>query len=139
MKIMVDLNVVLDVMQHRESHYTHSAQVLDAVVQNVFEGVIPSHSVTTLSYFLSKYLSFKKTRELLQWLLDHFSIEPATHLIFRKALELEFADYEDAVVHALAESARCDCIITRNTEDFAQATVPVFSPTQFLDQLESQA
>lgn len=65
MKIMVDLNVVLDVLQYREPHYTHSAYVLDAVVQNVIAGVMPSHSVTTLSYILSKYLPSGKTRELL--------------------------------------------------------------------------
>ncbi len=135
---MVDLNVVLDVMQHREPHYTDSARVLDAVVQHVIEGVIPSHCVTTLSYILSKHVSTEKTHDILRWLLDHFSIEPATHLIFQTALALQFADYEDAVVHALAESARCDCIITRNTQDFSQATLPVFSPTEFLDELESQ-
>ena len=46
---MVDLNVILDVIQHREPHYGDSARVVDAVVRNWVEGIIASHSVTTLN------------------------------------------------------------------------------------------
>jgi len=42
---------------------------------------------------------------------------------------------EDAMVHTLAKSANCDAIITRNTQDFVHATIPVFTPARFLDQL----
>lgn len=137
MKVMVDLNVLLDVIQRRHPHYDDSAQVVDAIIRNVIEGILPSHGITTLAYILGQHLSPEKTTEALEWLLKHFSVEPATHLSFRNALALAFADFEDAVVHTLAESANCDFIITRNVDDFVEATLPVVTPTQFLEYLES--
>jgi predicted nucleic acid-binding protein len=135
MKTMVDLNVILDVIQHREPHYGDSAQVVDAVVRNWVEGIIASHSVTTLYYVIDKNLSKDKSREVIEWALRHFGVEAATHLLLRNALALQFADYEDAVVNALAESADCDYIVTRNVKDFSESTVPVITPTRFLEVL----
>jgi len=136
MKVMLDLNVLLDVIQHRTPHYTDSAQVIDAVIRKVIEGIIPSHSVTTLYFITAKHTMPEKAREMLQWLLAYYSIESANHLLFEQALQLDFEDYEDAVVHTLAENANCDAIITRNTKDYTNATLPIFTPTQFLEQLE---
>jgi hypothetical protein len=39
---MIDLNVILDVIQHREPHYGDPAQVVDAVSRNQVEGNAPS-------------------------------------------------------------------------------------------------
>jgi len=111
--------------------------VIDAVIGNFIEGVIPSHSVTTLDFITTKYLTREKANEMLQWLLQHFTVEPATQLTFRDALDSDFVDYEDAVVHTLASGANCDAIVTRNTKDFIHATIPVFTPTQFLEQFET--
>jgi predicted nucleic acid-binding protein len=81
MKVMVDLNVLLDVIQQRDPHYVSSAQVVDAVVRNLIEGVVSSHSITTLHYIISKHLSKQKSCEVIRWVLRHFSVEPATHLV----------------------------------------------------------
>jgi predicted nucleic acid-binding protein len=132
MRIMVDLNVILDVIQEREPHYTDSAQVVDAVVREFIEGVVASHCVTTLYYVIDKNLPGEESNEALEWLLRHFGVEPAGHLTFQKALALKFPDYEDAVINVLAENAKCDYIVTRNLKDFSHATLPTLSPTQFL-------
>lgn len=120
-----------------QTHYADSARVIDAVIGNFIEGVIPSHSVTKLDFITTKYLTREKANEMLQWLLQHFTVEPATQLTFRNALDSDFVDYEDAVVHTLASGANCDAIVTRNTKDFIHATIPVFTPTQFLEQFET--
>jgi hypothetical protein len=35
MTILVDLNVILDVVQHREPHYTNSALLLSKIVEGL--------------------------------------------------------------------------------------------------------
>jgi hypothetical protein len=45
---------------------------------------------------------------------------------------LTLADYEDAVVAGIAESTRCDYVVTRNVPDFAGSPVPAVTPTAFL-------
>jgi len=91
MKVLVDLNVVLDVLQHREPHYTDSAKMLDAVLRHVVEGVLPSHSVTTLSYLIDKHTSGDQARDSVQWILDHFQIASATHQTFQAASKFNCA------------------------------------------------
>ena len=40
--------------------------------------------------------------------------------------------YEDAVVWVAASQANADCVVTRNEKDFANAPLPVHSPTSLL-------
>ena len=48
MKITLDLNVVLDVVQNRAPHYQDSAEVLSRVRAGEITAVLPGHAVTTL-------------------------------------------------------------------------------------------
>jgi hypothetical protein len=45
------------------------------------------------------------------------------------------ADFEDALVAALAESSRCDWVISRNIADFAGSPVPALTPEELLAQI----
>lgn len=49
-----------------------------------------------------------------------------------KALNSEFSDFEDAMQHYCAISAKCSVIITRNGRDFIKSDLPVMTPKEFL-------
>ncbi|HKC61998.1 MAG TPA: PIN domain-containing protein, partial [Pyrinomonadaceae bacterium] len=57
------------------------------------------------------------------------------HSILTGALASPITDYEDAVQHGAAIAGQLDAIVTRNLKDYKNATLPVFSPTDFLSQL----
>ena len=57
-----------------------------------------------------------------------------THVL-KSALELDFTDYEDAVLHQAALANSCDAIFTRNLKDFSTATLPVYSLIDIRDLL----
>ena len=132
MKITLDLNVVLDVVQNRAPHYQDSAEVLSRARTGEFTGVLPSHAVTTLYYILAKAAGTAKADQTVDWLLTHFEIAVADKAIFRRARQLTLADFEDAVVSSLAEATKCDYVVTRNVPDFAGSPVPAVTPTDFL-------
>ena len=46
--------------------------------------------------------------EALDWLLASFLVAPATHEIYARARTLDFSDFEDGVVAAMAEHLACD-------------------------------
>jgi len=48
MKVLLDLNVVLDVVQNRVPHYQDSAQILSLARLGEIEATIPSHAITAL-------------------------------------------------------------------------------------------
>jgi predicted nucleic acid-binding protein len=133
MKLMLDLNLLLDVVQQREPHYAASAQVLNYTLEN-HNGCIAAHAVTTLHYLVNKYADGRKADELIDWLLLHFAVCPAGKSTFQRARALKFTDFEDGVVCACAEQERCDYIITRNSNDFVKSTVTVLTPGEFIAQ-----
>jgi len=50
--------------------------------------------------------------------LDNFTIIPSIETVFRKALDSEINDFEDAVIDESAQKEKLECIITRNLDDF---------------------
>ncbi len=132
MKVMFDLNIVLDVVQRREPHYRLSAAALSKVVQGDAQGVFPCHGVTTVHYLVCRYADKKRADELVDWLCGQFEIGAAGRRVFMRARGLPFADFEDAVVCAVAEVCGCDGIVTRNLGDFIRSPVRPLSPEEFL-------
>jgi len=65
-------------------------------------------------------------------------IDNVTRESLEEALGLPFADYEDAVQHAVATSNGLDAIVTRDLGDYKNASLHVYSPSEFLDKLKSQ-
>ena len=132
MKVAIDLNVVLDVVQNRQPHYQDSADVLSRARTREFSAVLPGHTVTTLYYVLAKAAGKSKADQTVDWLLAHFDIGAADKAIFRRARQLSLSDFEDAVVASVAEAEHCDYLVTRNVPDFTGAPVPAISPADFL-------
>jgi predicted nucleic acid-binding protein len=133
MNLMLDLNLLLDVVQKREPHYAASAHVLNYALNNGC-GCIAAHAMTTLYYLVAKYADSKKADELIDWLLLNFAVSQLEKSTFQRARALGFKDFEDAVVCASAEQQKCDYIITRNSKDFAKATIAVLTPGEFIAQ-----
>lgn len=135
MKVLFDLNVLLDVVQTRVPHYRDSAEVLSRARAGEIQAVIPAHGVTTLHYIVAKAAGRPKADQTVDWLLAHFEIVAAGKETFQRARQLSFPDFEDAVVASLADAAQCAHVITRNEADFIGSPVPAVSPTAFLASL----
>lgn len=135
MTLLVDLNVILDVVQHREPHYTDSAVLLSKIVEGTVDGAVPGHAITTVYYLVRRYVSKERAETTVDWLLDHMEVIPAGENDFRTARQFEMDDFEDAVAAALADRASCDVIATRNTEDFGGSPIPAKSPKAILPEL----
>ena len=81
--------------------------------------------------------SDKDTRNILNTLFRLFDISDTTGVDCRKALSSDITDYEDAIMIETAIRSGMDCIVTRNLKDYANASIAVFHPADFLKQLET--
>ena len=135
MKVLLDLNVILDVLQNRVPHYRASAEVVSRARVGEFQALVPAHAVTTLHYVLAKAAGQNKADQTVDWPLAHFEIAPTSKETFKRAREMSISDIQDAVVASLAEPTHCGFIITRNEADFAGSPVPASSPSAFLARL----
>jgi predicted nucleic acid-binding protein len=135
MRWMLDLNVLLDVIQHRDPFYSSSAQVLTRVVNGEVAGSIPGHAVTTIHYVVRKSADQKRADEIVDWLLAHLDIVPQDRAAFIRARSLSFSDFEDAALASAAEVAKCDRIVTRNVGDFDGSPVSAITPEEILAEI----
>ncbi|GJL62462.1 MAG: hypothetical protein NPIRA04_11160 [Nitrospirales bacterium] len=122
--VLFDTTILLDIFLQRKSHALASQQAVDLVVKNLIQRYISSHSVTTLSYLLTKHLVAKKSKAILTPLLTRFTVAAITDTAIRRARESPIKDFEDAVAHAAAEESEIAIIVTRNIRDFAKGSIP---------------
>lgn len=138
MRAMLDLNVLLDVVQNRPPHYADSAAVLSAARSGDFIAVVAAHAVTTIFYLVERGANTSTANQTVDWLLQHFEIPAADKAILMHARTLQFSDFEDAVVAAIAAKYGCDYIVSRNAADFNSSPIKAISPADFLQILQTR-
>jgi len=132
MRILVNLNVLLDVLQSRRPYYADSARALSDAVRGRVAALIPGHSVTTLYYIIARQAGKSRADEAVDWMLNRFGVAVCNKDVLLRARALALADYEDAVVAAMAERELCDAILTRNVADFSGSPIPAITPAEFV-------
>ena len=134
-KVMIDLNVVLDVLQEREPFYEASAALLAAVETGMIEGYLAAHSLTTLFYLIQKGKSSADARAMITNLLQFLKIATINQSTIEESLNLDYRDFEDAVQMIAAIQCKADYLITRNIKDYKPALLPVIQPIDFMGTL----
>jgi predicted nucleic acid-binding protein len=137
MRVLLDTDVVLDVMLARVPFAQTSGRLLDLAEQGLFEAYVSSITPLNVFYIARKAKNIGDLRQALKQLLRTVRVCPIDHSTLINAFTLPFTDYEDAVQHAAATASKLDAIVTRNLKDYKNATLPVFSPADFLNQLTS--
>lgn len=130
MKLLLDVNVVLDVTLLRQPHLLASAKVLDACERRLATACLCATSLTTLHYLAAKAKDRATARRLLENLLRFCEVADVHNAVVRAAIRLNWMDFEDAILHEAATLAQCDTIVTRNTQDFNKSKLPVQTPAE---------
>ena len=86
-------------------------------------------------YILRKELDAEKTKEILDNLSLIFSIADLKADDLKKAADMQFKDYEDAVQSACAARIKANYIITRNIGDFTMSKVAAIKPIELLERI----
>ena len=135
MKALIDTNIILDVFCKRPDFYEDSAKVFKLCEVKRISGVISALSIPNIMYILRKELDAKKTKEILDNLSLIFSIADLKADDLKKAADMGFKDYEDAVQSACAARIKANYIITRNIRDFTMSKVAAIRPTELLERV----
>jgi predicted nucleic acid-binding protein len=133
MKIMLDTNVILDIVEKREPFFSDSYQVFMKSAMREFEAIIGANSVTDIYYITRK--NCKDSKQALSFIIDMLKVVTSVDtkaVDIQEAIRLNFSDFEDAVITATASREGASYIITRNTSDFNKSPVPAITPVDFL-------
>jgi predicted nucleic acid-binding protein len=139
MTVLIDTNVVLDMLGKREPWDKEASALLFLAAQGKLHASISGSTATDLYYLMNRnvFHDSHKSREVMRSLLEFFSVMPIGYEECLLALDSPLADYEDAVLAEAARKGKLECIITRNTEDFANTPVPIRTPAEFLQQVQN--
>ncbi|MDX1417117.1 MAG: PIN domain-containing protein [Candidatus Promineifilaceae bacterium] len=131
-KVLIDLNVILDVLQQRQPHYEDSALLLAHAESQIIKGTVAAHSWTTLFYLYAKDQSAELARVRLTDLLQFLSVAPVDQSTIEQALNLPYRDFEDAVQMIAAVKAGAKYLVTRNVKDYKAGPLRVLRPSELL-------
>lgn len=132
MRIFLDTNVLLDIFMRREPFYDASAQVVYACESGRFTGGFTTLTACNIAYALRKQMNSAQTIQAIRKLAS--IIEPIGTSVesLLKSLEAPNSDFEDTVQAHCALEWHAGAVITRDKSGFANCTIPIFSPTEFL-------
>lgn len=138
LRILFDVNVLLDVVLDREPHVRASAELLAEVENGRLGGLMSAVTAPTIHYIVRRQLDREQSLLTTRRLLDLCEVAPVTRVVLEDALSLGFDDYEDAVQHESARHAQADGIVTRNVRDFELGKLAIFTPDQLLQVLRQR-
>lgn len=132
MRLLIDANILLDVLQKREPYVHTSSLIWKMCEVGSAEGYVSSLTFANLVYVMRKDLNPEKTEEILCLLKLIFRLTDLTTADLTKAAEMKWPDFEDAVQSTIAERIHADCIITRNSKDFKESRIIAVTPDEYI-------
>jgi PIN domain len=132
MKLLIDANILLDVLQNREGFVKDSAIIWKLCETEKAEGYVSVLTFANLVYIMRKEMNPIKIREVLNQLSLIFEVTELTAADLTRAAELQLSDFEDAVQSVTAQKVHADYIVTRNVRDFTKSRVIAFTPSELL-------
>lgn len=137
MRVLLDTNVIVDVLQQREPWCESGKVIFLAIARQQITGCITSKEAADIHFFSRKQFKGEenvdeKARQVLSKLFTLFEVIDTLEDDCKNALAFPNNDYEDAIMIESAKREGIDCIITRNPEHFTLSPVKVYSPDEFL-------
>jgi len=132
-KVFVDTDIILDLALARKPFLKASHAVLSLLENNIALAYVSSNCIANIYYVLRKAGGDKKAREFITCLLKYLTVISIEHYDVINGLKSNISDFEDALQHYSAVRNQCDCIITRNIEDYKNSMINVYSPIEFLN------
>lgn len=128
MRLLLDIDVLLDVVLDREPWSGPAAELLEALERKRAEGFLASHMLPTIYYVVAKARDRPTAVQAMHDLLGLVEIAEVGRSEIERALTLEIADFKDAVQAAAALRVDAVYLVTRNERDFRSSPVATIGP-----------
>ena len=143
MRVLLDTNVIVDVLQRREPWFPDGQTIFYAIANKQITGCFTAKQAADIHYFSRKQFTGQenvdaKARQVMTKLYALFELVDTLGIDCQNAIAIDNNDYEDAVMIESAVRSGLDCIVTRNPEHFSVSPIPVYLPSEFVQQLSTQ-
>lgn len=135
MRLLLDINVLLDVLLQRDPWAEPAASLLTRIERGEAEGFLAGHTLTTIHYVVSRARDQQLAAAAITDLLRFMEVIPVEKVDFSQALVLPMDDFEDAVQAAAALKIGVDYVVTRDEKGFGGLSIPSVNSGEILSLL----
>jgi predicted nucleic acid-binding protein len=134
-KVLIDTNIILDLILEREPFIEDAIALFEQIEQGNLVGYIAATTITNIFYIIRKTEGREVALAAINRLLTGLQFCTVDRQTVETALSLDIKDFEDSVQLACATFSQLDAIVTRDRQDFSGSKLPIYSPTELLNQL----
>lgn len=134
MKILIDTNIILDLIQSREPFSENASKIINSCVKKENEGYISAHSLSDIFFILRKDKTVEERKALILNLCSFFTVIPEDKNFYTAVCQNNnWNDLEDGLQMKCADFEKLDYIVTRDAgKGFNNSPVKVISAENFL-------
>ncbi len=132
MKVFVDANILVSVLNKEYPLFTYTSRILSLAGSDDFSIFTSPVCLAIAYYFAGKKYKSAKAKEKISLLCKQIEIAEATKSSVQKALKNKSVlDFEDGLEYYSAEESRCTCLVTEDINDFHFAKMEVLTSEAF--------
>ena len=135
MKLFIDTNIVLDLLQYREPWIHDTLVLFQLAKEKKVELVVSDLTFVNVVYIAGKSVDKKKLNETLIGLKRLVTVVSIGDTCIEQALNGDYADFEDAVQYFAAKREHVDYILSRDKAGYNMSVIPVMNVTEFLNSI----
>ena len=139
MRAYVDTNILVDLVLSRQEFLPNAQRVFAIGYAGEAQLVVSALSFVNTVYLGRKYkFPMDDVLSKLRMIADFVDVSDLSGQNVVDMLNSGWRDYEDATQHRSAIDEQADCIVTRNKKDFKASTLPVLTPLEFFNRIDSK-
>lgn len=134
MKIFLDANVLVSVLNKEYPLFTYSARILSLVDNKNFEVYTSPLCLAIAFYFAEKKHKNKLALSKIKLLATHLKIAANTpETVLKTINNSSIHDFEDGLEYYAARAVKSQCIITEDKNDFYFSEIEVMGCEEFFE------
>lgn len=136
MKIFLDANVLVSVLNKEYPIFTYCSRILSLADSNKYQLYTSPICLAIAFYFSEKKSGTKSAKSKIDLLVSKINIAATNSEVVSLALQNKAVlDFEDGLEYYSALNTGCEYIITEDVDDFYFSELQVMACEQFLNQI----
>jgi predicted nucleic acid-binding protein len=132
-KVFLDANVLISVLNKEYPLYTYSSRILSLADSKKHQLFTSALALAISFYFSSKKSGERMAKKKIALLTENIGLTTIDHEVSRKAInDKRIHDFEDGMQYYSALKSSCEIIITENASDFYFSEIPVVGCEEFI-------
>lgn len=134
MRIFLDANLLVSVLNKEHPLFTYSARILSLADSKKFTVFTSFICMAIAFYFAEKKCGALMTKTKMELLSRKLSItEVGKNEVLLSLQNIQINDFEDGIEYYSALKSKCDVIITEDINDFYFSSIPVLNSNAFVE------